>query len=213
VKGVILKLLQIKGSGDMKLRCCCLAAAIVLSSGCGKEERREAVGFYKVLVEKRAAFAESNNLEKDFIATARSWCESIVANGSGQGSQLAQNATVARDLAKSVETLSAQIGQVRQPVYNLTFQKEFPQGVRNALITQLTKRQRFLQELRAALDAAAAGFEALGQSRDYKGDSYPNAIGKLTTVLQGYHAPGDAVAEAVTALADKYSIKDADLGT
>ncbi|MBZ5625344.1 MAG: hypothetical protein LAQ69_42585 [Acidobacteriia bacterium] len=197
----------------MKLRCCCLAAAMVLSSGCGKEERREAVGFYKVLVEKRAGFAETNGLEKSFVGSVRSWCESLMANGSGRGAQLAQNASVARDLAKSAESISAQVGQVRQAVYNQTIQKEYPQSIRNALIGQLTKRQRFLQELRAGLDDAAAGFESLGQSREYKGDSYPNAIGKLNVLVQGYKEPGDAVADAVTALGTKYGIKDADLGT
>jgi hypothetical protein len=197
----------------MKLRCCCLAAAIVFSSGCGKEERREAVGFYKVLVEKRAGFAESNGLEKDYIGSVRSWCESIVANGSGLGTQLEQNASVARDLAKSAETISAQLGLVRQAVYDLSIQKEYPQDIKNALIGQLTKRQRFLQDLRAALDDSAKGFEALGQSRAYKGDSYPNAMGTLTGVLQTYHTPGDPVADAVTALSTKYSIKDSELGT
>jgi hypothetical protein len=197
----------------MKLRCCCLAAAIVLSSGCGKEERREAVSFYKVLVEKRAGFAESNGLEKDFIGSVRGWCESITANGSGRGDQLNQNASVARDLAKSAENVSAQIGLVREAAYNQAIHQEYPQSIRDALVGQLTKRQRFLQELRAALNDSATGFEALGQSRDYKGDSYPNAIGKLTTVVQSYRQPSDSVAEAVTALAARYSIKDADLGT
>jgi len=195
------------------LRCCCLAAAIVLSSGCGKEERREAVGFYKVLSEKRAGFAETNGLEKDFMGSVRGWCESITANGAGRGDQLNQNASVARDLAKSAETISAQIGLVRQAVYNQAIHQEYSQSVRDALIGQLTKRQRFLQEVRAALDDSAAGFEALGQSRAYKGDSYPPSIDKLTAVAQSYHAPSDSVAEAVTALAAKYSIKDADLGT
>jgi hypothetical protein len=197
----------------MKLRCCCLAAAIVLASGCGKEERREAVGFYKVLADKRAGFAASNGLEKDFAGSVRSWCESIVANGAGKGDQLTQNATVARDLARSAESLSAQVGLVRQAVYDQPLHQEFPQSVKSTLITELTRRQRFLQELRATLDDSATGFEALAQSRDYKGDSYPNALGKLTTVMQSYHAPGDSVSDAETALAAKYSIKDADLGT
>ncbi len=196
----------------MRFRYCCLAAAIVLSSGCGKEERREAVGFDKVLVEKRAAFAASNGMEKDYIASVRAWCESIVANGSGKGAELDKNAAVARDLAKSAENISAQVGEVREAVYNLSIHEEFSQGVKSALIGQLTKRQRSLQELRAALEDSAKGFEALGETRDYKGDSYPNAIGKLTSVVQSYHVPGDSVADAVTALTTKYSIKDSDLG-
>jgi hypothetical protein len=102
---------------------------------------------------------------------------------------------------------------VRQAVYDQPLHQEFPQSVKSTLITELTRRQRFLQELRATLDDSATGFEALAQSRDYKGDSYPNALGKLTTVMQSYHAPGDSVSDAETALAAKYSIKDADLGT
>jgi hypothetical protein len=206
-------LVQIKGSEDMRFRYCCLAAAIVLSSGCGKEERREAVGFDKVLVEKRAAFAASNGMEKDYIASVRAWCESIVANGSGKGAELDKNAGMARDLAKAAENISAQVGEVREAVYNLSIHEEFSSGVKSALIGQLTKRQRSLQELRAALEDSAKGFEAVGESRDYKGDSYPNAIGKLTSVVQSYHVPGDSVADAVTALSTKYSIKDSDLGT
>jgi hypothetical protein len=196
----------------MKICYCWLAAAMLFVSGCGKEERREAVGFYKVLVEKRAAFAESNALEKGFVDSVRGWCAAITANGAGVAAQLDQNASVAQDLAKSSAAISAQVGQIRQAVYDRPIQKEFAKGVRSTLIGELTRRQRFLQELRAALQDSAAAFEGFRQSRGYKGDTYPAGIDKLTQLLQSYREPGDALAEAVTALTGKYNIKDSDLG-
>ena len=77
----------------------------------------------------------------------------------------------------------------------------------------LFNARRAVQYIPLKSQTYATGFEALAQSRDYKGDSYPNALGKLTTVVQSYHAPADPVSDAVTALAAKYSIKDTDLGT
>src|SRR4051794_28314233 len=114
----------------MKLQVCGLAVVLALCAGCGKEERREAISLYKVLSEKRAAFAEGSSTEKQFVATVRTWCESIMANGSGSGKALEKNATVARDFAKSADAISAQVGQVRQAVYNLTVTKEYTQAVR-----------------------------------------------------------------------------------
>ena len=162
---------------------------------------------------RRVSEQQAAEMTKDLVGSVRSWCEFITANGAGPGAQLNQNVRVARDLAKSTADVSARVGLVRQAVYNQTIQKEFPQGVRNTLIGQLTRRQRFLQEMRAALEDAAKGFESLKQSRDYKGDTYPNAIDKLSQMLQSYKAPGDAVAEAVGALTSKYSIPDAVAGT
>ncbi|SPF43103.1 conserved exported hypothetical protein [Candidatus Sulfopaludibacter sp. SbA4] len=197
----------------MKVRYCCLAAAVLLSSGCGKEERMEAIRFDKLLTQKKAAFAESNAQEKEFISGVRGWCEAMTSGGAGLGTQLAQNEAVAQDLAKSAASVSAQVGQVRQAVYDLPIQKEFTQGVRNTLIGELTRRQRLLQDIRSALQESAAAFDGFRQSRDYKGDTYPAGIDKLTRILGSYKEPGDAVTEAVTALTEKYSIKDADLGT
>ena len=197
----------------MKVRYCLLLAAMVFSSGCGKEERMEAVRFDKLLTQKKAGFTESIVQEKEFVSGVRGWCAAMTSGGAGVGAQLDQNATVAQDLAKSAASVSAQVGVVRQAVYDLPIRKEFTQGVRNTLIGELTRRQRLLQEIRSALQETAAAFDGFRQSRDYKGDTYPAGIDKLTRILQSYKEPGDAVAEAVTALTEKYSIKDADLGT
>ena len=169
----------------MKLRYCCLLAAVALFAGCGKEERMEAVRFSKTLQQKSADFAKANAMEKDFLASARSWCESIMADGSGRGDQLKQNMAVAKDLAKSAAFISTQVGAVRQAVYDEPIKQEYPQSIRVNLITQLTKRQRFLQEARALLDDSGPGFLELGLGRDYKGDSYPDSIPKLNVLLEG----------------------------
>ena len=182
-------------------------------SPCSRRRHRQAISLYKILSEKRAAFAEGSGTEKQFVSTVRTWCESIVANGSGSGKALEQNATVARDFAKSADAISAQVGQVRQAVYDLTVTKDYTQEVRTTLIGQLTKRQRFLQELHMALDDVAKGFDSLGETKGYKGDSYPNAMGKLTTSVQGYRSQNDAVAEALASLTEKYAIKDSELTT
>jgi len=197
----------------MKVRYCCVVAAVLLSSGCGKEERMEAVRFDKVLTQKKAAFAESNVQEKEFVSGVRGWCAAMTSGGAGTGAQLDQNASVAQDLAKSAAAVSAQVGLVRQAVYDLPIQKEFTQGIRNTLIGELTRRQRQLQEIRSALKESAAAFDGFRQSRNYKGDTYPAGIDKLTRILGSYKEPGDAVSEAVTALTAKYGITDADLGT
>ena len=137
---------------SVKLRYCWLLAAVALFSGCGKEERTEAVRFCRTLQQKSADFASANAMEKDFLASARSWCGSIMENGAGRGDQLNQNAAVAQDLAKSAAFISTQVGAVRQAVYDESLKQEFPQSIRVNLITQLTKRQRLLQD-----DAGAAG--------------------------------------------------------
>src|SRR5438270_7988458 len=138
-------------------------AAAVLLCGCGREERREAVGLGKILSQDRAGFAAANAHEKDLVTATRGWAEAIVSGGAGTGQQLAQNASVAADLAKSAEGISAQLGQMRQAIYDQVLQQEFPQSVRSTLITGLTKRQRMLQDLRAALVESAAQFSELRQ--------------------------------------------------
>ena len=195
----------------MKLHYCWLLAATVLFSGCGREERAEAVRFSKTLQQKSADFAKANAMEKDFLASARVWCESIMANGAGRGDELNQNAAVAKDLAKSAAFISTQVGAVRQAIYDEPVKHEYPQSIRVNLITQLTKRQRLLQEERALLDDSAPGFLDLRLSRDYKGDAYPGGIPKLNAMLQTYMSPEDFVGEAIQALKTKYNIQDSDL--
>jgi hypothetical protein len=196
----------------MKLRYAWLAAAALLSAGCGKEERMEAVRFDKVLIQQKAAFAESNAQEKDFVSGVRSWSTAISTGGGGVGAQLDQNVSIAQDLVKSAAAVSAEVGLVRQAVYDQPVKKEFTQGVRNSLIGELTRRQRFLQDIRSALQETAVAFDGFRQSRDYKGDTYPAGIEKLNRILGSYKEPTDAVGDAVAALTAKYNIKDTDLG-
>ena len=85
--------------------------------------------------------------------------------------------------------------------------------IRGTLTRQLIERQRFLQEMRALLEESAPVFLELRQKRDYTGDTYPGGIGKLNEILQIYKGPVDILAQAITALRTKYSIKDAELGT
>jgi hypothetical protein len=196
---------------SVKLRYCWLLAAVALFSGCGKEERMEAVRFSKTLQQKSADFSGANAMEKDFVASGRSWCGSVIENGSGHGDQLKQNMAVAKDLVKSAQFISTQVGAVRQAVYDTPIKQEYAQSVRVNLITQLTKRQRFLQEARALLDDTGPGFLELGLGPGYKGDSYPETIPKLNVLLEGATSPKDVVGEAIQSLKTKYDITDADL--
>ena len=195
----------------MKLHYCWLLAAVALFSGCGKEERTEAIVFCRILQQKSADFSSANAMEKDFLASARSWCGSIMANGAGRGDELNQNAAVAKDLAKSAAYISTQVGAVRQAIYDQSLKQEDTQKIRVSLITQLTKRQRTLQELRALLDDSAAGFLDLRLSHDYKGDSYPGAITQLNLMLEGYTSPPDVLADAIQSLTSEYKIQGGDL--
>jgi hypothetical protein len=195
----------------VKLRYCWLLAAVALFSGCGKEERMEAVRLCKTLQQKSADFAGANAMEKDFVASGRSWCGSVIETGSGRGDQLKQNMAVAKDLVKSAQFISTQVGAVRQAVYDEPIKQEYPQSIRVNLITQLTKRQRFLQEARALLDDTGPGFQELGLGPGYKGDSYPDSIPKLNVLLEGAASPKDVVGEAIQALKTKYDLTDADL--
>jgi hypothetical protein len=200
-----------KDMTPVKLRYCWLLAAVALFSGCGKEERMEAVRFCKTLQQKSADFASANAMEKDFVASGRSWCGSVIENGSGRGDQLKQNMAVAKDLVKSAQFISTQVGAVRQAVYDEPVKQEYPQSIRVNLITQLTKRQRFLQEARALLDDTGPGFLELGLGPGYKGDSYPDSIPKLNVLLEGATSPADVVGAAIQSLKTKYDIQDADL--
>src|ERR1051325_9654142 len=100
----------------MKFKYWLLAAAVLLSSGCGKQERLEAGKLHSALTQRKGGFAEANVQEREFISSLRGWCASITTDGAGTGAQLDQNAAVAQDLAKSAAAVSAQVGQVRQAV-------------------------------------------------------------------------------------------------
>jgi hypothetical protein len=189
-----------------------LALATALC-GCGGAAHHEAVTLGKVLVDGRPDFTVANATEQDLVTATRSWAELILANGAGQGPRLQQDAAVATDLAKSAALVSTQLGQLRKSVYDLPLQHDFVQGVRSILITEITKRQRMLQDLRTGLTDAAAAFTELSQTRGYKGDSYPAAVDKVNQMVQNYSATPDFVGEALGSLKAEYGIKDLELAT
>jgi len=190
--------------------CLSMAAAACLT-GCGKQARMEAVQLAKALTAKKADYANSNKTEKDFVESARAWCAGITTNGAGRGAELDQNSSVATQIAQSAVAVSAQLSQVRQVVDDLPLQEEFTKEVRNTLITQLTKRQRTLQDMRALLEASAPQFLEYRKIKTYAGDTYPDGIGKLNTMLGAYKEPDDAIATALAALKEKYGLSDSEL--
>jgi hypothetical protein len=195
----------------MKIRYCWLLAAVLIWTGCGKEERREATTLCKLLHQKRADQAAVNALEKDLVGSTRGWYEGIINNGAGRGKGLDENAASAKALSQSAALVSTQLGQLRQAIYDQPLKEEYTEGVRGTVINQLMKRQRTLQDVRSALDACAADFVGFGQSRAYKGDTYPAGIDKLNSLLGGYTVPEDSMGKAITDLKAKYEITDADL--
>jgi hypothetical protein len=192
-------------------RLCLLLAAVAFITGCGKQERAEAVQFAKALKEKKANFASANTIEKDFVSSARAWCGGITANGAGRGVELDQNAAVAAELAKSAVAISSQLSQVRQAIDGLPLREEYPRNVRNVLTTQLTKRQRLLQDMRALLEQSAPQFLEYRHSKAYVGDTYPDGVGKLDALLRAYKAPEDVLGTALAALQAKYGLSDREL--
>ena len=190
---------------------CVVLAAAVCVAGCGKQEHNEAVQLAKALSAKKADYASANATEKDFIASARAWCGGITTSGAGKGAELDQNASVATQIAKSAVAVSATLGQVRQVLDGQPLTEEFPRDVRNTLITELTKRQRQLQDMRALLEQAAPQFLEYKKVKTYAGDTYPDGIGKLNATLEAYKEPEDAIATALTALKTKYGLSDGEI--
>jgi len=88
----------------------------------------------EALTAKKADYAKSFAIEKDFISSARAWCTGITTNGAGHGAELDQNATVATEIAKSAVAVSTQLGQVRQVLDDQPLKEEFTRDVRNTLI-------------------------------------------------------------------------------
>jgi hypothetical protein len=187
-------------------RPCLLLAAVAFIAGCGKQDRTEAVQFAKALAGKKADFASANTIERDFVSNARAWCGGITANGAGRGVELDQNAAVAAELAKSAVAISSQLSQVRQAIDGQPLKEEYPRNVRNVLTTQLTKRQRLLQEMRTLLEQSAPQFLEYRLNKAYVGDTYPDGVGKLDTLLRAYKPPEDALGTALGALQAKYGL-------
>jgi hypothetical protein len=188
-----------------------LLASVALVAGCGRQERAEAVQLAKALKGQQANFASANAIEKDFVSSARAWCGSITANGSGRGAELDQNAAVAAQLAKSAVAVSAQLSQVRQAIDGPSLTEEYPEHVRDGLTTQLTKRQRTLQDMRALMEQSAPQFLEYKQLKAYKGDRYPDGVGKLDALLRAYTPPEDAVGAAVASLQEKYAFSNSEI--
>jgi hypothetical protein len=186
-------------------------AASVLLAGCGKEEHNEAARLTKALKEKQASFANANALEKSFVKSARDWAGGITANGSGKGEALDQNAAVAAELAKNAVAIGAELSQVRQAVDDQMLHAEFTKGVRATLVTQLTKRQRYLQDMRALLEQAGPEFLTYKANKNYAGDLCPAGIGKLDGMLSSYAIPNDDLGKALTALQTQYKFGEGEI--
>lgn len=184
----------------------CIFAAAVLLTSCGKQERAEAERFHDALAAKQANAASADRIESEMVTNARAWCGAITAGGGGKGVELDQNASVAAELAKSAVAVSTELSAIRQAVDAETLTAEFPRNLRATLITQLTLRQRYLQDVRSVLEDSAAQFRAYAQSRAYNGDTYPEGMAKLAGMLGTYKPPEDAVGSAITALASKYNL-------
>lgn len=180
--------------------------SVVFLFGCGKAEKAEAVKLTKALTSTQANYTKANTIEGDLISSARDWCAGIVANGGGKGAALQQNASVATQLAKSAVEASAELGHVRQAVYDLSLEEDYPKEIRANLITVLTKRQRTLQDIRAMLEESAPQFLEYANNKAYTGDQYPGGISKLNTLIGVYAAPDDAVGTAIASLKTKYDI-------
>jgi len=193
------------------VRFCLLLAAVGFIAGCGKQERMEAVQFAKALGEKDAIFANASKSEQELISNAQAWCGGITTNGAGRGVELDQNASVAAQLAKSAVAISTQLSEVRQAIDGQVLTEEYPRSVRNELSGQLTKRQRRLQDLRAILEQAGPQFLEYRGNKAYKGDSYPDGIGKLDPVLRASKTPPDSLGAAIAALKTKYGLTDSEL--
>ena len=192
-------------------RYCFFLAAVACTTGCGKQERIEAVQFAKVLTEQKANFTSANTVEKDLVSNARVWCGDITANGAGRGAVLDQNAAVAAELAKSAVAISSQLSQLRHAIDGQPLKEEYPRQVRDELTTQLTKRQRLLQDMRALLEPSALQFLEYKHSKGYVGDTYPDGVGKLDALLGAYKPPNDALGAALAALQAKYRLSDSEL--
>ena len=179
----------------------------VLLAGCGKEEHSEAVRLTKVLTEKQANFSKAGELEKTFVTSARDWADGILANGSGKGAALDQNAAVSAQLARDAVAIGAELSQVRQAVDDQTLQAQFTKDVRSTLVTQLTKRQRYLQDMRALLEQAGPEFLTYKANKSYAGDLCPGGISKLAAMLGSHAIPNDDVGRALAALKTKYKFE------
>jgi hypothetical protein len=65
--------------------------------------------------------------------------------------------------------------------------------------------------MRALLEESAPQFLDYRKIKTYTGDTYPDGIGKLNTMLGTYKEPEDAIATALAALKEKYGLSDSEI--
>ncbi len=181
-------------------------AALAFAAGCGRQEKAEAVRLSQALTQKQADFNSASAKEAALVENARAVCTAITAHGTGRGPELAQNAGLVNALATSAVEISTHLSQVRLAVSDLSLSQEYTQGIRAGLITEFTRRQRFLQDVRSLLEQSATDFLAFQKQKDYKGETIPDGITKLDAALQRYKAPPDAVGSTLAELKTKYGL-------
>jgi hypothetical protein len=195
------------------VKCCyvCMLPLALLSFGCGRAERKEAVTFGQLLAREMAAYASTNDLEKDAFMSTRAWCEGITQNGSGKGAALKENADSATSLANFLSLVSNQLGQIRQAIRDLPLHQEKIQDLRGKLTSQILQHQKMLQGVRATLEGAAQNFLDSANSRAYTGDTYPAGIDRLSSVLGSYTRPEDLLGKTMEQLKSAYKLQPAEL--
>jgi hypothetical protein len=184
----------------------CLLATGLLFTGCGKQAHRDAVALGEILEKNQSGYNNSNGMERDLIAGTRAWTETIMTRGAGRGLELTQNARVAQQLAKSADLISAQLGEFRKSLYDQPLQQETLQTMRTAINAQITKRQKFLQEIRIVLVDTETQFRELTVRLTYRGDTYSVGIDRLAELVQPYHYPEDIVLHTLQSLRLDYGI-------
>ncbi|MBZ5584319.1 MAG: hypothetical protein LAQ30_19315 [Acidobacteriia bacterium] len=181
-------------------------AALVFAAGCGRQEKAEGLQLSQALTQKQGDFNSANAKEAALVENARAVCAAITTHGTGRGTELAQNAGLVNSLAGSAVEVSTHLSQVRQAISDLSLSQEYTQGIRAALNTELTRRQRFLQDVRSLLEQSATDFLAFQKQKDFKGETIPDGITKLDAVLQSYKAPPDTVGSTLAELKTKYGL-------
>lgn len=196
----------------MKLRAAVLLPVCLLAVSCGSKEKDEAVRFAKTLNGLGPAFKVVNAAENEFLDQARRFCADIVTNGAGKASEMEQKAEAALAIAKGAEAPTEKLSEFRRTVNDISLMQEFSGGIRGGIIDTIAKRQRFLHEVKTLFEQAAPQFRALGSSKTYEGDSYPDAISKLNSTLLSYRVSEGTLEEAVKQIKENYKLEDADLG-
>jgi hypothetical protein len=192
-------------------RTCRLLPALLLLAACGGARHDEAVRFSKTLIAQKTAFAAANAAEQQFLDQARAYCSDIVAKGAGKAADVEQKAVGAVALAQASLTPVNQLSQVRKAINDISLLQEFNGSVRGGLIDEISKRQRFLQEVKTQFENAALQLRTLAGRSDYTADSFPDEIRQLNDLLLGYRVREGTLDEAIKTVIEEYKLTDADL--